>query len=127
MDRIVEIRPNNKKYIPTDIDFREYFEDILGVTYKSYQEIHKILLRIDAALWPYVETKPIHGSQKVVSKNETEVVVQLSVALNYELESTLLQFGEKLNVIEPKELKIKMTERINKMLSKYNNAEELQQ
>lgn len=127
LDRIVDITPANKAYIPTDIDFREYFEDILGVTYDSNQGIHKVLLQIDTGLWPYVETKPIHGSQKVVSKNDTEVIIQLSVVLNYELESTLFQFGEKLTVIEPKELQEKMIERINKMLSKYNNAEQLHQ
>lgn len=122
LDRIVEIKSVNKTYIPTDIDFKEYFEDILGVTYDSNKEIHKVLLQIDTNLWPYIETKPIHGSQKFISRNESSIVIQLTVMLNYELESTLLQFGEKLTVIEPEELRLKMTERIKKSLFIYNSA-----
>lgn len=127
LDRIVEITRINESFISTDIDFREYFEDILGVTYDSDKLIHKVHLQIDNMLWPYIETKPIHGSQKVISRNDTDILIELSVMLNYELESTLLQFGENLRVIEPEELRLKMTERIVKMHSNYNNADILHQ
>lgn len=127
LDRIVEITKIDKEYISSVIDFREYFEDIIGVTYNDEKKTHKVLLQIDATLWPYIETKPIHGSQKVISKENSNITIQLSVMLNYELESTLLQFGEKIKILEPQELQLKMTDRIKQMLSKYNNADILRQ
>ena len=125
LDRIIEITENPKEYIKTDIDFREYFEDILGVTYNVEKDIDQVQLEIDINLWPYIETKPIHGSQKVVEKHGDKVIIQLSVIPNYELESTLLQFGEKIKILQPSNLKENMKNRINKMLSRYTNAEPL--
>lgn len=125
LDRIVKISPIDKSFTPTNIDFKDYFEDILGVTYENGKEVQKVQLQVDNDLWPYIETKPIHGSQRVISRNTNCLIIELSVVLNYELESTILHFGDKLIVLEPKELKVKMMERINKMQIKYNSAEQL--
>lgn len=114
LDRIVEVEEASAPYEPTRINFEEYFEDALGVSIVPGQEPQKIILRIEKSLWPYIKTKPIHGSQKVLCRKEEYTYVQLELIPNYELESQILQFGEKMEVIEPGELRATIAYRIRK-------------
>lgn len=123
LDRIVEVEESSGPYEPTNINFEEYFEDALGVSILPGQEPEKIILRIESDLWPYIKTKPIHGSQKHLNKNEVQVSyadIQLELIPNYELESQLLQFGEKLEVLEPLEFRERIKERAKALFDKYN-------
>lgn len=102
IDRIQQLKISNETYILNNsIDFTEYFDDVIGVTIQSGMKPEKILLRISKDIYPYLETKPIHGSQKLKEKTANHVVIELNVIPNYELYSTLLAFGESLTVIEP--------------------------
>ena len=72
LDRIVGIEDTKKVYTPnTTIDFSEYFEDVIGVTLDKEAKLEKIQLRISNDLYPYIQTKPLHGSQKTKEKGDT--------------------------------------------------------
>ena len=122
LDRMNNLQLLEKPYIDTDIDFKEYFEDIIGVTFNEKTQPINIVLRVDKSLWPYIETKPIHGSQKIIQKKEGYVDIKLELIPNYELESLILQHGEKVKVLEPVELSNKIQDRIKELIKKYNSA-----
>ena len=69
----------------------------------------------DEAEHPYVETKPLHGSQKVVKRDDVGITVRLQVKVNYELQALLLSHGEGLHVRSPENLRENLHERIRKM------------
>ena len=74
---IIKIREKDKVYIENEtIDFEEYFDDVVGVTVTENQKPNKILLQISYELFPYIESKPIHGSQKI-SENIKKHVEEL--------------------------------------------------
>lgn len=123
LDRIKSLNIIDKLYIETTINFKEYFEDIIGVTFDSEKLPTKIILRIEKTLWPYIKTKPLHGSQKTKKIDEHAVEISLELIPNYELESMLLQFGEKLTVLEPNSLRETIKERSKKMIENYNCAD----
>lgn len=123
LDRIICVKDSNHNFEETIIDFEEYFEDVIGVSIDPDQKPEKINLRIQKDLWPYIKTKPIHGSQKVVHKTDDYVDIALELIPNYELESLILQHGEKIHVLGPVELKNKIQGRIQKMILKYNSAD----
>lgn len=123
LDRIQDTQPIDSNFIETDVDFKEYFEDIIGVTFNEALQPCKIVLRIEQSLWPYIETKPLHGSQKLKNNLEEHVDIELELIPNYELESLILQHGEKILVLEPLELKTKIQDRIAKLIKKYNSAD----
>lgn len=121
LDRIVEIKETHKAFIENKtIDFEEYFEDIIGVTVKADKDPVKVLLQINKKLWPYIETKPIHGSQKIKSQNENSVVIELSLVINYELSSLLFSLGEEVKVLAPEELKLILKCKADALLKNYN-------
>ena len=120
LDRIRDIVPSKVKYIPNDeVDFTEYFEDVVGVSVPADQEAVVVKIQVTDRLWPYLESKPIHGSQKVVKRKDGGATIRLEVKLNYELQALLLSYGEGLQVIAPEELRQALLLRVMEMKKNY--------
>jgi len=120
LDRIIGIKESKKKYLPNrTVDFNEYFEDIVGVSLNNRVSIENVVLKVSQELWPYIRTKPIHGSQKLHSQNRLYAVITLDLIPNYELESIIMSYGEGVEVISPKSLREKIKDRLQATASKY--------
>ena len=107
LDRILEIQVSKTAYEDCTVNFQEYFEDIIGVTNDEMKDPVEIKIELSENIIPYIQSKPIHGSQKLKGN-----VLSIQVKLNYELESLILSYGENMSVVEPKELAIKIKERV---------------
>ncbi len=117
IDRIDRFEPIPIEFIPnTEIDLEDYFDDVLGITINPDSKAERIRLKIDSKRYNFIVTKPIHHSQKVVSSGDGFVVVELKIAYNYELETTLLEFADTVEIIEPQHLKERIKERANNIL-----------
>ena len=117
LDRILAVEENSLDYIQNSIvDFYSYFEDVIGVTVDETAVVEEILLLISPELWPYVETKPIHGSMRVIKRSEEGVQVRLDVKINYELISLLFALGEGVKIISPLSLNNRVLEKAKKLI-----------
>ena len=104
IDRIISIKEINKEYLENEnINFDEYFDDVIGATVKNEEPV-KVLLKINNRRFPYIESKPIHGSQKIKERKPDGVVVELLLQINNELISLILSYGEDVTVISPQKL-----------------------
>jgi predicted DNA-binding transcriptional regulator YafY len=123
LDRIVSVRelPEEKYVKNTFIDIDTYYDDTIGVTKSPNQRPQLVVMKINHANAPYVQTKPIHHSQKMERVDEDGVIFTIRVVWNYELERELLGFGEFLNVLSPRRLKNKMAWRLREALKGYEN------
>ncbi len=122
LDRMIQVSESKKKFIPnTEIDFLEYFEDIIGVSLNNEANVEVITLRISNSLFPYIHSKPMHGSQKIKEKGESHTFITLDLIPNYELESLILSYGEGMEVIEPKLLRDRIKNRIKLLSNNYKN------
>lgn len=110
LDRIISLKEVNQPFILSTIDFNTYFEDVVGVTVPDDAKVEKVIFQVDKSLYPYIESKPIHGSQKIKERTDKSIVVELEVMLNYELKALLLSFGEGLTILEPMHLAEKFRE-----------------
>lgn len=122
LDRIVKFSRANVSFIPnTEVDFREYFKDIVGVTVpKDHPVAEKVVLKFDAARFPYIVSKPIHPSQEVIS--EEDCTLQISVRPNKELESRIFSYGPQVEVLEPEWLRQQIEGKIEETLKKYSSG-----
>jgi predicted DNA-binding transcriptional regulator YafY len=121
LDRILKIEESQLSYHKnTTTDFREYFEDIVGVTFSDTEELTNIKLKVDIQLAPYIITKPLHGSQKKIEEKETYVIFSLNVIPNFELEKLILSFGEQMEVISPIEFREKIKSRLTNNINNYD-------
>ncbi len=118
LDRIQAVSETNQTYIPTTIDWREYFYDMVGVTLPENQEVEEVRLKIFPEQAPYVRTKPLHPTQRV-TEHDNWLEVKIRVIMNHELENLILSMGERTQVLAPNQLKEKIVERLRRASSHY--------
>ncbi len=112
LDRIESFSESTLKYKVSEVDWEEYFFDIIGVTRPEGIELQEIVLKFSPKVAPYIITKPIHPSQK--HKNDpTGLEVRIKVIPNFELERLILSFGEQVKVISPQDFKERISQRLN--------------
>ncbi len=120
LDRVKNIHFTGGKYVLKNIDWEEeYFYDIVGVTRFADESIQKVELLFSKELAPYIRTKPLHPTQVHKFLDDGRLHVYLNVIPNYELESLILSFGEDVEVLSPVSLREKISERLIRMLNKY--------
>jgi predicted DNA-binding transcriptional regulator YafY len=120
LDRIQKIDELRKPYHEnTEIDWAEYFDDFIGVTRPENAKIENVTLHFHGTRGKYVETKPIHGSQKLKWLDDNTCEVNLKLMINKEFVSMLLSYGEDLTIIQPEVLKEIIKDKLKKALGNY--------
>lgn len=119
-DRIKQVENANVPYKPTDVNFFDYFDEMIGVSKDTRTEPQQVKLWVSKESWPYVKTKPLHGAtQRLVKMDETGAYITIEVYLNYELEQQILSFGENMKVIEPLKFKDRIKQRLGEAIMNY--------
>jgi predicted DNA-binding transcriptional regulator YafY len=119
LDRIEDISETNLVYKESQIDWEDYFFDIVGVTRPEGVEAQEILLKFSTSIAPYIITKPLHPSQK--QKNEPSgLEIRIIVIPNFELEKLILSFGEDVQVLSPQVVKERISQRIKTAIKLYH-------
>lgn len=122
LDRIEDIAPATIDYRPnTDIDFHDYFDEMVGVS-KHGTECSKVKIKVSNDYYPYIETKPLHGTQRVVTHEDDYTVIQIEVIINPELKQLLLSHGSHITVISPDTLKEEIEADLKKNLEQYQSV-----
>ena len=120
LDRIQNISHTRNQYLSCEIDWEDYFFDIIGVTKKPGEEIQEVVLEFSRVSAPYVKTKPLHPTQKI-EEIDGKLIVRIKVIPNYELESQILSYGENVEVLEPADLKRRIETKLSESLSNYQS------
>jgi predicted DNA-binding transcriptional regulator YafY len=125
LDRIQSIADDTNAYIEnTSVDFSTYYNDVIGVTKSPNQRDCEVIFWIDKANAPYVITKPLHRTQKLLSEDESGKIFSIRVILNFELERELLGFGAKLKVLGPRLLVKQIKDQLKSALERYKMPSE---
>lgn len=121
LDRVQNIEEHEDNYRENDsIDLATYYSDVLGVTKSPNQRDCQVVFWIDAANAPYVITKPLHHTQKLLSEDVDGKIFSIQVILNFELERELLGFGAKMRVLGPRLLVKQIRKQLEMTLERYN-------
>lgn len=121
LDRIISIENSSITFLPnSEYDFDDYFEDIIGVTRLQNEELQLIKLAFDSQIAPYVLSKPLHGSQKKILENDSGLVVSIEVIPNYELETLILSYGDRVKVLAPENFRMVINARLRKATQQYD-------
>lgn len=120
LDRIIDVSlSDDVEYADNQtITPEEYCKDVIGVTVTNLRPM-KLKLFVEKSHAPYVETKPLHHSQKVLERQENGIIIEINVQHNYELEREILGFGEIMKVLEPERFVKKIKQRLSKGIMSY--------
>lgn len=101
----------------TSVD--QYYRDVIGVTVSNNLRKQDVKIFVNRNTAPYVETKPLHSSQKIIERRADGIIICIQVQLNYELEKEIIGFGEGMVVLQPLSLRNRMKLKLNQAISNY--------
>lgn len=125
LDRILEADVAEKEeYRPNPgTDPEEYYRNVVGVTVSEGARLHTVSLFVNAGQAPYVETKPLHASQRVIQRTGEGIIITMRVQLNYELEREILGFLDGIKVLAPRSLRKIIERKARKMVQLYEERD----
>ena len=121
IDRILDLKVLSASFeLPEDFDARKYFANVVGIFVNNDLPVTKVIIRTYGTQAEYIRSTPLHPSQSEGrSKHGEFAEFTYRLCVTPELVSQLLAMGERVEVLEPEELRKEMKERIGYMLNFY--------
>lgn len=114
---IQQVKKNKIKRPNQDSFVKNYYKDVIGLIKEG--DVEEVVLKFSKQQYKYIESIPIHESQKEIAKDNKTVTVKLNVVPNYELEMKILAWNVEVEILKPDSLKQKIIERLQNNLEKY--------
>ena len=121
LDRILYLKVLPTSFeMPEDFDARKHFANVVGIFVNNDLPITNVKIRTYGVQTEYLRSTPLHKSQSEGrSKHGEFAEFTYRLCVTPELVSQLLAMGDKIEVLEPEELREDMKMRINSMFNYY--------
>ena len=121
LDRLLALKVLTKSFtLPEDFDARKYFSNVVGIFVNKDLPITKVKIRTYGIQAEYLRSTPLHKSQSEGKSKHGEFAdFTYRLCVTPELVSQLLAMGDKVEVLEPQELRDEMKKRLEKCLTRY--------
>lgn len=121
LDRILDMKVFSTNFeMPEDFDAKKYFANVIGIFVNKDLPVKKVKIRAYGIQAEYLRSTPLHKSQSEVrSKHGEFAEFTYRLCITPELVSQLLAMGDKVEVLEPQELREEMKKRIYGMFNFY--------
>lgn len=83
------------------IDLKEHFKYDFGINNIETENPQKIVIECYEEQGKYIESFPLHSSQKTIHEEENLLVIELFLRPTYDFLQEIMSFGKKVKVIEP--------------------------
>ncbi|MBI3135693.1 MAG: WYL domain-containing protein [Bacteroidetes bacterium] len=105
LDRIKDLVLTKEHYYkPVAFDPDNYFKHSIGIT-SNETEPEEIQFKIDKVGAKYIDSQPLHTSQRLVKEGTNRNTYEMKVLISEELKRTILSYGAQIEVIKPKTLR----------------------
>ncbi len=117
LDRISNFEITASKNATPNINVQEYYKNAFGI--ETQGQPYMVILKLDNAQKKYLQSLPLHHSQKIVEEKENYFIIELFLHLNFDFRMEILKLGNLCEVLEPKQLRAEIKEVINRMYKVY--------
>lgn len=122
LDRIENLEITGDTFkVSKDFSASDYFSSYYGIVVDSNVKVERIIIRAYDSHIPYMNSLPLHSSQRLLDDNGDYADFELFLAPTYDFIMKLLQYGPMVEVIEPASLRIQMKSWISDMWDFYKN------
>jgi predicted DNA-binding transcriptional regulator YafY len=119
LDRISVIKDEKMKFHrEPSFKAKEFFKHSFGITVDQFKA-EEIILSFDPFQGNYVKAQPIHGTQKILKDNDDELLISINVIPSQELNMQILSYGDSVQVVKPKKLRVEMENALSSALKQY--------
>lgn len=120
LERMDGIRLTEQKMLPNnDVTADEYWEGSFGVNHSDNQVPQRIIVKVYGSQANYVRALPIHESQKELERTDEYSIFEYYIVPCFNLYQQLLWHREKLEIIEPIEMREEMTKVVKEICNLY--------
>lgn len=122
LDRILNMELTTVTFrYPDGFNAEEYYSNTVGIFVNDKLKPQKVLVRAFGVHVEYMRTLPLHHTQKEIECKPLQYSdFQYRLCLTPELTSQLLAMGEKIEVLEPVELREEIKNRLLNTLNRYH-------
>lgn len=120
LDRVVGEVEKTETSFERRADFspENYFEHSIGITSVN-DDPEKIHLRFSPLSGKYIESQPLHSSQKIIRNDEVALEIELFLCVTKELIMTIMSYGADVEVKAPEALRKKIANNLKNALKIY--------
>ena len=123
LDRMIKVDDLTEDFtMPKEFVTEDCFAGVYGARIYPDMKKEAVRLKVYGMQVQYFRSLPLHSSQKEVETHDDYSVFSYFLTTDYDLKQDILSFGDKVEVLEPKELRDEIKGMINKMLNRYNNG-----
>jgi len=120
LDRMTDLDISKTKFREIySYNLKELFTHSFGILSIENEKPQIIRLKFNYEEGQYVKTYPLHISQKLISENSDEVVIELVVYITYDFIKELLSFGSEMTVLAPAKLRNTLKKQLLNTIKKY--------
>ncbi len=121
LDRIIKVDIDlGAEFHEDTFDPDVFYANTYGVTVLTDVQLINIELKVDRNNVPYLLTKPIHSSQRLLEEfNDGSIIVALKVHHNFEIVRLLLGFGGSIEILKPESLRNQFKQIFKRALTVY--------
>lgn len=119
LDRITNFEITSSKKATPNININDEYKNAFGI--ETQGQPHKVILKLHNAQKKYLQSLPLHHSQRILEENENYFIIELFLHLNFDFRMEILKLGSLCEVIEPIHFRNEMIEEINKLKNIYKN------
>ncbi|WP_034919666.1 helix-turn-helix transcriptional regulator [Gillisia sp. CAL575] len=119
LDRIVSLVITEIKFKPILYNVHQEFKDTFGIINGTDEKPVNVLLSFTPREGRYVESLPLHRSQKLISKDDKEYQFTYFIRPTYDFKMELLSYGDQVKIVEPRSLQNEIREQLQSALNSY--------
>lgn len=122
LDRIEDVAISGDAFkLPKDFSASDYFSNYYGIVTDKNIKAQHIIIRVYHDHIPYINSLPLHRSQRLLENNGEYADFELFLAPTYDFIMRLLYVGAMIEVVSPVSLRKTMKEWISDMYNLYKN------
>jgi proteasome accessory factor B len=118
LDRILDCEISKSKFSTPNIDVKAYFSNYFGVN-TTGKKVEKVKILAQHNFWKYIDTFPLHHSQRKIEQNEENTLFELNIIITPDFVYELVKLSDMLIVIKPAHLSKLIQQHCIDILNKY--------
>ncbi len=119
LDRIMSLLITEIKFKPISYNVHQEFKDTFGIINGTNEKPVNVLLSFTPREGRYIESLPLHRSQKLITKNDEEYQFTYFIRPTYDFKMELLSYGDQVKVIEPETLRQTLKKKLIEAIDLY--------
>ena len=122
LERIERIEMTSEEYeLDKSFDLRGYFDEVVGVNLDEEYKCEDVVLRVYDTQRNYIETLPLHKSQKLINRQKSYSDYSYRLRPEYEFQHEVLKLGFNAEVLSPEWLRKEIKWRATEILKLYSD------